>query len=349
MAGIVRSSPAESQIEKAMSKALPDPKQGLLEAGIGAIGTGIEDFAGSGRARRAAAIRNLYAGILLLCKHLLVTMAPQDDPLLLISAKTKFVKDETGRIRQAADSRMTIGVNEIIKRFNDLDLGIDVTHLQNLRRLRNEIEHYFSRARDEDFEEAFIEVQLLVSDLIARIDPSISLGVTWNEMVRRSRAFQQRRAQSRADLAAIKWISACIADLLTAENPYVECPECGSSHVARKDTSVQRQADVSLKCLQCSADVPLADMLETMLEFRFGGEDFEAAKCGELFQVYECPECNHQTYVMSEDCCAHCGANTDDYTCEHCHGTMPIWGVVDGNVYCSDECAHIAYQISKDD
>jgi len=49
--------------------------------------------------------------------------------------------------------------------------------------------------------------------------------------------------------------------------------------------------------------------------------------------------------MMSEDC----GAEADDYTCEHCHGTMTIWGVVDGNVYYSDECAHIAYQISKDD
>jgi integrase len=117
-------------------------------AGVGAIEVGIEDFASSERARRTAAIRNLYAGILLLCKHLLVKMAPDEEPLLLISAKTKFVENDSGHIQQVAVSRMTISVNEIIKRFVDLDLGIDVNHLLRLRRLRNEIEHFSTSSRE---------------------------------------------------------------------------------------------------------------------------------------------------------------------------------------------------------
>lgn len=332
-----------------MTGQLDAPGDKLFEAAVDAIKIGLEDFEQDSRSRKTAAIRNLYAGILLLCKHLLVKMAPTDDPLLLIAAKTKFELDKGGAVISVAVGRATIGANEIIERFEGLEVEIDVSHLKILQRLRNEIEHYFSTARDEEFDNAFVEVQLLVSDLLSRTKGETTLGPRWTEMVARSKAFEKRRDASRRDLEGIEWISGVIAELVKSDTTYIECQGCGSSHLARKDAAAKKQQDVTLKCLQCAANIDLAAMLETMLDFRFFGDDHEAAKGGEIFHVYPCPECEHATFVSKEEQCANCGAGTEDYSCEHCGEKMPIWAIEAGNPYCSDECAHIAYQISKDD
>ena len=55
---------------------LPDIERNLFNAGIDAIEVGIEDMASPIRARKVAAIRNFYTGILLLCKHHLTRHAP---------------------------------------------------------------------------------------------------------------------------------------------------------------------------------------------------------------------------------------------------------------------------------
>lgn len=332
-----------------MPQSLPEPGEDLLTAGKDAISIGIEDFGSEHRARRTAAIRNLYAGILLLCKHLLVQAAPKNAPLLLISAKTKFKRSDEGELHCVAEGRQTIDANMVIQRFKDLNLGIDISHLQKLQRLRNDLEHYFSRATDEEFENAFIEVQLLVSDLIARIDPSHSFGPEWTKIVQRSNAFQARRTASRADLLSVKWMSSTIADIIRSDDPYMACPECESSHIVRKDVAIVEQHNVELNCMQCATDIPLVEFLESMLSLRFGGDDYEAAKCSETYQVYDCPQCERATFVTQDDLCANCGATTNDYTCEQCNGPMPIWGVVDGNPYCDDDCARMAYLMAKND
>ncbi len=331
-----------------MKGRLPDPGDNLLRAGIDAIQVGLEDFEQESVARKTAAIRNLYAGVLLLCKHHLVELAPSDAPLLLIAANTKFERQDD-EVRTVAVGKTTIGAKDIMQRFEDLGVDLDLTHLRTLQRLRNEIEHYFSKARDEDFESAFVEVQLLVADLLSRIDPEIDLGRKWKEMVVRSNAFEKRREKSRQDLGEIKWMSKTVAELVRSDPFYFECPECGSSHIARKDASFAKQGDVDLVCLQCGSAIEIPDLIESLLSFRFFREDHEAAKGGEIYQVYPCPECERETFVTQEEQCANCGAGTDDYSCEHCGEPMPIWGVNAGNPYCSDDCAHIAYQIAKDD
>lgn len=332
-----------------MAHRLPDPKDRLLQAGIDAIRIGVEDFSTPNRARRTAAIRNLYAGILLLAKHLLVQMAPKGQPLLLIAAKTKFIRDEDGELYQVADSRQTLGANDILRRFEELGLDLDTRHLKRLQRLRNDIEHYFTEARNEDFEEAFVEVQLLVSDLLARIGADPDLGPSWRRHVEASKAFEARRKKSRRDLKQIAWISPTVEQLLVDHADLLECPSCASSHLVRDDGKQTEQDKIELKCLACATEVPIGSALEPLLAFEFSGVDHEAALCGEEGELYKCPDCECETYLAREDQCAACGAGTDNYSCEHCGEKMPIWGVANGHPYCSDDCALIAHRLSKDD
>jgi hypothetical protein len=71
----------------------------LLENAVVSIQLGLEDFASEDERRVISAARNLYAGVLLLCKEVLRRLSPPDSNDLLIRTKKKAVKDDDGSVR----------------------------------------------------------------------------------------------------------------------------------------------------------------------------------------------------------------------------------------------------------
>ena len=109
---------------------LSDIERNLFDAGIDAIKVGIEDIASPTRARKVAAIRNFYAGILLLCKHHLTRHAPPDNPRLFISSEIHFKKAETGKVRPVPIGARTIGTQKIMQRLKEFEPNLDTTPLK---------------------------------------------------------------------------------------------------------------------------------------------------------------------------------------------------------------------------
>ncbi|MDF1835807.1 MAG: hypothetical protein P1U62_13140, partial [Alteraurantiacibacter sp. bin_em_oilr2.035] len=59
---------------------------------------GVEDFRQQDPDRDISAVRNFYAGVLLLAKEALIRAAPKADPALVIGAKLKPVPNDAGGI-----------------------------------------------------------------------------------------------------------------------------------------------------------------------------------------------------------------------------------------------------------
>ncbi len=326
-------------------KQIRDPEDKLFDAGIEAIAIGVDDFQSEDRGRRAASIRNLYAGVLLLCKHLLVQHSPEDNRLLLIAAKTEFFKNKRGELRQTAKGNRTIDASELISRLNSIVPGLDTCRLENLRKHRNNIEHYFSDASDHILLEAFLNVQLFVSDLLVRLGCENPLGPDWFALVRKSAAFSERRDLCHQDLNRIKWSSKTVATALAELDDASIC-ECGSNHIKRKDPSITEQHEVELVCMACERDVQCKDLIESTLGWRFGFSDYEAAKSGEPYSLYECPDCQSDNYLREEEQCAYCGY-VEESACEHCGESLGIAHASVGDSM-HDDCAYIDYVMSKD-
>ena len=69
----------------------------LLENAVLSIQLGLEDY---GFKRRViSAVRNLYAGVLLLCKEVLRQLSPPGSNDILIRTKRKAIKDTDGSVR----------------------------------------------------------------------------------------------------------------------------------------------------------------------------------------------------------------------------------------------------------
>lgn len=327
-------------------KTLPPPEDNLLRSAIEAIKIGVEDIAKENRARKVSAIRNFYAGTLLLGKHRLVQHAPEDNPNLLIAAKAQFSKNEEGALVQTPISNKTIGASELIERLSSLEANLDLKRLTILQRHRNEIEHFYTSASDEKLQEVFANVQLLVNDLLARIGATGILGSDWDKLVEQSDAYNERGKNSLEDLLAVSWVSEKLKEAI-GEIRGAEICDCGSNHIVRSDPSITKQDAIALQCMACDSAITLRSFVEAVLDWGLPAQDRDSILMGEPSDIYECPNCEANSYITEEDNCALCGYVEDYQCCEHCGNELGIIHVSNGDIY-HDDCAYRAYQISKD-
>lgn len=88
----------------------------LFQNAVASIRMGVEDFRQQDHDRDVSAVRNFYAGVLLLAKEALVRAAPHADPELVIGAKLKPVPDGNGGIEMEQVGHTTVDFQQIGER-----------------------------------------------------------------------------------------------------------------------------------------------------------------------------------------------------------------------------------------
>jgi hypothetical protein len=96
----------------------------LLKNAVVSIQLGLEDFASDDERRIISAARNLYSGVLLLCKEVLRQLSPRGSNDILIRTKKKAVKEADGAVKLVGDGKKTIDRFEIEETFKQLQLSI---------------------------------------------------------------------------------------------------------------------------------------------------------------------------------------------------------------------------------
>ena len=96
----------------------------LFDNAIQSIQLGVEDYQNDDPKRAVSAVRNFYAGVLLLAKEVLVRRDPKASPEEVISAKYKPVPDGKGGIIYIPETTRTIDFATINERFKEFNLPI---------------------------------------------------------------------------------------------------------------------------------------------------------------------------------------------------------------------------------
>ena len=104
----------------------------LFDNAIQSIQLGVEDYQNDDPKRAVSAVRNFYAGVLLLAKEVLVRRVPKASPEEVIRSKYKPVPDGKGGIIYTPETSRTIDFETINKRFKDFDLPIEPLVLKHL-------------------------------------------------------------------------------------------------------------------------------------------------------------------------------------------------------------------------
>jgi hypothetical protein len=116
----------------------------LFDNAVQSIQLGVEDYQANDPRRALSAVRNFYAGVLLLAKEVLVRAAPNADPDDVLGARYKPMPDGTGGVSFEPATSQTVDFATLGSRFKDFGLRIDRAALTDLNRIRTQIEHYYT-------------------------------------------------------------------------------------------------------------------------------------------------------------------------------------------------------------
>ena len=200
----------------------------LFDNAIQSIQLGIEDYEHNDPKRALSAVRNFYAGTLLLAKEVLVRAAPKAAVKEVLGTKFVPVPDGKGGVTFEANNK-TIDFNELGERFKAFGLSIDRSALGELNNIRNDMEHYYTNASSKKVREAIARAFPVVVDLfnLLKEQPNEHLGDSWTVMLGAKELYDRELEQCTETFDGVDWKSESLSQ---AARP---CPKCGSHLVSR--------------------------------------------------------------------------------------------------------------------
>ncbi len=322
-----------------------DNMSGMFANAVESIKMGIEDYSQANPARALSAVRNFYAGILLLGKEVLVRAVPLADANDIIGAKYTPVPDGQGGVTHVIEGYQTIDFNTLAKRFKDFGIPIDTKGLQELNGLRNNIEHRYTdqpaQAVREAIARAFPITVLLFQQ--AGEHPADLLGDAWPIMLEVRGLYETELARCRATLDGVEWISSTVAE------KHLRCTECGSDLIEQRNTENMDQEELVLVCRSCGATPGWDDAIVDAVERALSNEAYDRFKdVGESGPIFDCPACERQAYIDFEEACAVCGESFDyESECTLCSSGIPLEDALAG--FDEGLCSYCTHVMGKDD
>lgn len=290
----------------------------LLNNAIGSIQIGLEDYKSSDPRRIISATRNLYAGVLLLCKEVLRRLSPPDSNDVLIRTTKKAVMEGNGTIHFIGDRNGTINRQEIEKLFKQLRIEVDLSKLKRLADIRNDVEHMHPKAAPALIREAIADAMPIIHNVLRKAldeEPRALLGAdVWERLLEETQVFLQELDGCWTSFATVNWKSETLRAIV---NDF-HCPDCASSLLRNDNEAATHFSEVRLTCSKCGAHDEPEDALERHLRWN----PYEA-RHGDFDRLADCPECDRHTFILSESQCAICEFNLD-YHCELCGEELSI-------------------------
>jgi DNA-directed RNA polymerase subunit M/transcription elongation factor TFIIS len=313
----------------------------LFDNAIQSIQLGIEDYEANEPKRALSAVRNFYAGTLLLAKEVLARAAPNANIKDVLGTQFKPAPDGKGGIKLSPGTR-TVDFHEIGERFAVFKLKIDRQALNELNRIRNDMEHLFTQANRKTVREAIAKAFPVVIDMFRQMkeDPRVHLGDCWTTMLDVKEVYDRELKQCQETFDGVEWKSKALSE---AARP---CNKCGSHLVYRLDQFRNESGFADAECRQCGEKIDAVTLMETALEAHFEYESFSSVKDGGEDPLALCPECGTKTYVIweEENQCVNCFMQLED--CVRCGETLTPNNVSDDS---SELCGYCSHLMSKDD
>lgn len=280
----------------------------LYRNALNAIQTGVEDFNVGSPERLASAVRNLTAGILLLCKEKLRRLSPYNE--ILIWKNLKPILDGDGDVVLERVGHTTVDVSDIEGRFKSCGVECDVALLKSISKVRNAVEHHYVEDANA-IRGAFVDGLRFLTSFMPehlRVDPRDELDAdAWESLLEQKGVEDALRKECRATYQHMDW-----PPVLREAIEKVGCPECGSHLVKQTDTKNTNPFIANWACTACGYSQDNSGWAVQILADYFASSSYLAAKDGDRDPVETCPECTEESFVQDEGMCLSCGFELGD-------------------------------------
>ncbi|TCD15230.1 hypothetical protein [Oricola cellulosilytica] len=315
----------------------------IFENAVLSIQVGIEDFQSNDERRPVSALRNFYAGVLLLGKQCLLNAAPGADPMEVLASKFVPVLNDDGELVHEPKGYQTIDLAELRERFKSFKLAWPAGSIKDLQKLRNDFEHYHSQAPKEAIRQAIAGCFPLVEGFFAILgrSPKASLGDAWDVMLAEKAFFDKLKGECDGTFNEIDWWGEI------TDRSQIRCPTCGSSLIYQADADNSDPAEIKGQCKACGDEIAAEQTVEILVEAQFAEDAYLAAKEGLNPVIHSCPECANETYVETGETvkCFFCDYSIDA-SCARCGTSLTASTISVNNPHICDYCHHVS---SRDD
>lgn len=316
----------------------------LFENAIHSIQIGVEDFASDDSRRILSAVRNVHAGVLLLCKEKLRRLSP--DSAVLLMQKIEPVLDAAGALSLTGSGTKTVDVQGIKERFKSLAISFDWNDVDRVTKIRNDMEHMFYKGGEALAREAVSDAFLAIRDLLTTVldeEPVDVLGAAcWGALLDNNKLFKQELAACRSTVESIAWKT---NGARIASEKFI-CSACGSTLIKQLDRDNTDQDEAEFVCAACGEAADTEALIVAAVDEAYSAEAYIAMTDGGEPPVGVCPECSKNTYVFADGGCAHCGFEMpDDATCAVCGDRLTLDDYENG----SGLCGYHRWTAEKDD
>ncbi len=320
----------------------------LFDNALESIQMGIEDYALDKPARSLSAVRNFYAGLLLLAKEALARQAPMADLDEVIGARFKPVPDGAGGVSMVPDGQQTIDFVTIAKRFKDFGIPLDKASeaaLKDLNTVRNEIEHRYTNKPSDVVREVIARAFPLTAQLFRIIgeDPRSRLSEVWPIMLEARDLYAAELRRCQETVKAVAWFSA------TVERAGLRCTECSSGLVEQREPANTDQVTIELTCCGCGEDLDHDAVIVAVVDHALAGEAYVRFKDSfESGPIFDCPNCSNAAYIDTENACAACGESYEwESECARCYADISMEDALAG--FDNGLCSYCTNLMEKDD
>lgn len=293
-----------------MSRAVSIPEE-IFQNAINAIELGVEDYELSAKdpRRLQSAVRNLFAGILLLFKSKLAELSQKDDESLLKQKVVPVIQD--GEIKWVGDGKKTVDVQQIQYRFRSLNIEVNWKRLDALQNYRNNIEHYFDKNKcnitvvRQYIVSGFTVIHSFLTRHLSRNPQECFNQHIWKIFLREKDIVTQELANRDLEFAKLKWYDQNLCEILKS----FHCVRCESNliNVVQKAYPSNTASVAEFECRACGKKYSYSDIVHNFcspMQYGLVIVNGQIPYC----DFSTCPECNEFCYDTLMDLCYSCGA-----------------------------------------
>lgn len=315
----------------------------MMKNAVDSIWIGMEDFHDDDPRRAVSAIRNFYAGILLLFKCKLQELSPAgSEEALLKKNILPIINQATGETTWVGAGNNTVEVKDIRDRLKSLGVdGIEWKRLENLQKIRNNIEHYYSKDPVDQMKEAIASaLHLIIQFCKPHLgkDPVQILGQEcWDLLLGVASLYEAELKASKESLASVKWPYSEVTDAVDS----MRCSECDSQLIKAIDASAIGAA-IEFSCSSCGVNSSYEAVITIALPESMAWSNYVSVKDGGDALIEDCPVCGEGTFLVSQGECAVCFSELEYLFCDACETAL-----------CVDEqhfeglCSYCDYKLGK--
>jgi hypothetical protein len=290
----------------------------LLANAVSAIQLGVEDYKSSNPDRALSAVRNIAAGVLLIFKEKLRLLSPPGSDEVLLKERLRPSRRPDGSITFVGAGRKTVDVQQIKDRFDSLHVVVDWSRFDELVRLRNDLEHYYTTASSTTVQgvlaDAFVVLQAFITTQLDK-EPLELLGEeTWEILLDVSSVYEGQLKICQNELSRIKWPGP-VYERVVAE---LRCIHCRSALVKATNPDTSDLASLEFLCTACGKVSAFEDSIGDAISETFAADEYIAMTDGGDPPLDYCHECGEVAFHIESGFCLLCQARLSYTVCGVC-------------------------------